>query len=185
MFLSFFALWHVNKNLLVKAQKTWRVDSRDDELNKENEKLREEFMSRWSQASSISRSACKALLSSFANWLRSSTQRPLKPSKNAGLSLSVTTSELVTYLQMKFEKRKEFVRAWTSDVRHFGNITTSRCEGGHQKLKDHLINNRHDILDIISRVKQLTDGFINEYRKDHSKWRDRGHLNDPFWLAVC
>ena len=45
-------------------------------------------------------------------------------------------------------------------------------EGGHQKLKDHLINNRHDILDI-SRVKQLTDGFINEYRKDHSKWRDR------------
>jgi len=114
MFLSFFALWHVNKNLLVKAQKTWRVDSRDDELNKENEKLRKEFMSRWSQASSINRSACKALLSSFANWLRSSTQRPLKPSKNAGL-------------QMKFEKRKEFVRAWTSEVRHFGNITTSRC----------------------------------------------------------
>jgi hypothetical protein len=74
---------------------------------------------------------------------------------------------------MKFEKRKEFVRAWTSEVRHFGNITTSRCEGGHQKLKDHLINNRHDILDIISRLKQLTDDFINEYRKDHSKWRDR------------
>jgi len=74
---------------------------------------------------------------------------------------------------MKFEKRKEFVRAWTSEVRHFGNITTSRCEGGHQKLKDHLINNRHDILDIINRVKQLTDDFINEYRKDHSKWRDR------------
>ena len=74
---------------------------------------------------------------------------------------------------MKFEKRKEFVRAWTSEVRHFGNITTSRCEGGHQKLKDHLINNRHDILDIISGVKQLTDDFINEYRKDHSKWRDR------------
>ena len=42
-------VWHVNKNLLVKAQKTWRVDSRDDELNKENEKLREEFMTRWSQ----------------------------------------------------------------------------------------------------------------------------------------
>jgi hypothetical protein len=86
-------VWHVNKNLLVKAQKTWRVDSRDDELNKENQKLREEFMSRWSQASYyINRSACKALLSSLADWRRSSTQRPLKPLKNAGLSLSVTTN---------------------------------------------------------------------------------------------
>jgi hypothetical protein len=57
-------VWHVNKNLLVKAQKTWRVDSRDDELNKENEKLRKEFMSRWSQASYCIN--CKTLLSSFA-----------------------------------------------------------------------------------------------------------------------
>ncbi|KAN0069632.1 hypothetical protein V8E54_011938 [Elaphomyces granulatus] len=40
--------------------------------------------------------------------------------------------ELITYLQMKFEKRKGFVRAWTSEVCHFSNITTSRCEGGHQ-----------------------------------------------------
>ena len=40
-------------------------------------------------------------------------------------------------------------------------------------MKVVLINNGHDILDIISRVKQLADDFINEYRKDHSKWRDR------------
>jgi hypothetical protein len=46
---------------------------------------------------------------------------------------------LITYLkQTWYPCRHKFVRAWTDQVRHFGNATTSRAEGHHSALKSYL-----------------------------------------------
>jgi hypothetical protein len=69
---------------------------------------------------------------------------------------------LVRYLrEYQYPQRKQIVRAWTSYARHFGNITTSRLEGGHGMLKMFLHNSTGDLLTVSSRPSascyQLTD----------------------------
>jgi MULE transposase domain/FAR1 DNA-binding domain len=44
-------LWHVNMNVLTKANNLWRVNNVSEEENKENQEKRKEFMASWKQAS--------------------------------------------------------------------------------------------------------------------------------------
>jgi hypothetical protein len=45
-------LWHVEKNVLTKIQKLWRVNGVDEQVAKVNEEKKKEFMGSWKQASS-------------------------------------------------------------------------------------------------------------------------------------
>ena len=46
-------LWHVEKNVLTKIQKLWRVNGVDEQVAKANEEKKKESMGLWKQASSI------------------------------------------------------------------------------------------------------------------------------------
>ena len=48
-------LWHVEKNVLTKIQKLWRVNGVDEQVAKANEEKKNEFMGLWKQASSINK----------------------------------------------------------------------------------------------------------------------------------
>ena len=71
---------------------------------------------------------------------------------------------LVEYLQdIKYPKRHEWARPWTSQVRHFGNEATSRLEGGHHHLKGWLNNNQGDLLELKDKIKAAFDVFKTNY----------------------
>ena len=149
-------VWHINKNVEKKAQDVWRRENVSNEKNERNQELKEEFMAAWNKV------------------IRANTEDEFEAEYADFQSTYKDQQNLISYIHRnKYPKRHQFIRAWTSKHAHYGNIATSRCEGGHQKLKDHLQNNKHDLLDIISKVKQLTDIFINEYRMVHSRARIR------------
>lgn len=157
-------VWHINNNVEKKVQDVWRRENVSDEKNKRNQELKEEFMAAWSKV------------------IRANTEDEFEAEYTQFKSDYKDQQNLLDYIHNnKYPKRYQFVRVWASKHAHFGNIATSRCEGGHRKLKEHLQNNKHDLADIISKVKQLTDTFINEYRMEHS----RARLRVPFDVSAA
>lgn len=81
---------------------------------------------------------------------------------------------LIEYLQhIKYPKRHQWAKPWTSQVRHFGNEATSRLEGGHHHLKSWLNGNQGDLLELKDKIKASFDVFKTNFERDAATKRDR------------
>ena len=61
-----------------------------------------------------------------------------------------------------------------TDTRNKEQGTTQSHANCHNcSLIDNLLNSKHDLLNIVEKIKQFTDTFINDFRMKHSRERDR------------
>src|SRR6266513_2341047 len=150
-------LWHINKNVLTRAKKTFATHPEfSAETNQRNKKYREEFMGDW-DALCYTRTE-EEFDERYAAFREKYGYLPL----------------LIQYIhEEKYPKRKQFTKPWTSQVRHFGHTVTSRGESGHSQYKGWLLHNRHDLLDIKDRWASMTRTFLTDYRKELATERDR------------
>jgi hypothetical protein len=94
---------------------------------------------------------------------------------------------LTTYLtEQKYPKRHQWAKAWTSSVRHFGHITTSRGEGGHHYVKSFFEGNRHNLNEAKERIQSSIAVFIQNFRRDMALKRDRIYtgVNAKRWKCL-
>jgi hypothetical protein len=78
------------------------------------------------------------------------------------------------YLEkQQYPQRKEFVTAWTSKIRHFGNITTSPVEGMHSTLKTFLHSSTGDLLRTVKAIELRLITFNSQFRQTLASHRDR------------
>lgn len=59
--------------------------------------------------------------------------------------------------------RQKFVKCYTDKIRHYGNVVTSRVEGGHTVLKSKLVISTGDILSIVTDIDSLLRNQHQEY----------------------
>ena len=128
----------MNKNVLTKAQETWRVNGLNEEEKKKNEELRDTFMERW---------------------IKVTYAKTKEAFKEAYQQLKDDYSEqpaLLEYLdKYKYSTKELFVEAWTSQHKHFGVTVTSRIEGGHSCLKKFLGTSKSDLFGVIKVISML------------------------------
>lgn len=83
--------------------------------------------------------------------------------------------ELVRYLrEHQYPQRKEVARAWTSELPHYGNSTTSKLEGAHKTVKGYLKGTQGDLLTLITSIENALGNWVHEYEG----WLAR-HYNRP------
>ena len=145
--------WYMNKNVLVKAQETWRVNGLgDDNLKKQNEELRDAFMERWTQVT-------------YAK-----TEDAFE---EAYQQLKIDYSEqpdLLNYLdEFKYTTKEQFVEAWTSQHKHYGITVTSRIKGSHSYLKKFLGTSKSDLFGVVKVVSLLHAEQFDAIRDELAK----------------
>lgn len=182
-------LWHINKNVLDKLQKYFRqangpFDLTEEEKAEQRER-REVFMRLWNRVNfAHSEAEYEERWSAFKQEYREYTA-------------------LIAYLQAnQYPQRKEVAYAWTSQFRHYGNITTSKLESAHYQAKSSLLHNQGHLLDVVDKLEnywethfreyaaKLADQYIAVYPAINAKkikeWDD--NLNEfitPYALKMC
>jgi MULE transposase domain len=121
--------WHVNKNVLIHANKCFTKREDADEVLRRwtvvlNSVSPEEFEKSWTQMQSDF-----GIGSVFIQYLTS------------------------TWIAQK----KRIARAWTMSFPHFGNTTTQRVEGSHSTLKRNLGSSRGNLLTLFQCINQTTE----------------------------
>ena len=139
-------VWHVSKNVLAKAQETWKAvcDGLDAELKVQQ---RKKFMEHW-------RRLCKAKTPDQYEDMYTALKHEYR-----------NYPRLIEYLEAyQYPQRKVVAFAWTSRVKHYGNTTTSRLEQAHWVVKGYLRNSRGDLLTVTRQIKHLFDSWLLEYK---------------------
>jgi hypothetical protein len=81
---------------------------------------------------------------------------------------------LMDYLQtQQWPQRFEFARLWISKVAHYGNITTSPCEGLHAITKAFLPSSTGDLLRVTQAIERMLTTSYSELTKEIARQRDR------------
>ena len=146
---SLLCRWHINKNVLTKAQETWRVNGLDEEERKKNEKLRDAFMERWMK---VTYSKTKEAFEEAYQQLKNDySEQPA----------------LLKYLdEFKYSTKELYVEAYTSQFKHYGVTVTSRIEGGHSCLKKFLGTSKSDLFGVVKVISML---HTEQYDKIHDE----------------
>lgn len=115
-------VWHINQNVLTKAQLAWRnADAKTPEEREIFAQKREEFMGRWKQLVYVK------------------TEPEFNIKWAQFLSDYSSQIELCNYLrQSQYPIRYQWAAPWTSRYRHFGTVTASPIEGMHRVLKEYV-----------------------------------------------
>ena len=79
-----------------------------------------------------------------------------------------------------------FVASWTNGMLHFGNRTSSRCEGQHSKVKRHLHTSTHDLHEVLDRLHNAFETSAHELETQIAGERINVHREhkDPFFKDV-
>jgi hypothetical protein len=138
-------LWHVEKNVLKKAKEVWVVYS--DYTDEEKEQLMEKRDN---------------FIKYFTELCRSNTKEDFEKSYRQLKSDYSTEPALIEYLDKhQYPQRHLIVKAWTAKVRHFGNATISRLEGGHSQLKRFIKHSCGDLFDVFKDIRNMIASQIN------------------------
>jgi hypothetical protein len=129
-------IWHVNKNVLTKAQEVWSVKGTEAEKAC-NQTLRDKFMASWSKV------------------LYSTTEEIFKTNWEQFVAkYQASQPELIAYMEEnQYPQITESVKCFTSEWRHFGVTSTSIVEQSHGQLKRYLPNSRGDLLTLFKTSK--------------------------------
>jgi hypothetical protein len=143
-------VWHVNKNVLTKAQETWRTANGKSKDEKEAiTKHREDFMMRWREV----------VYSKTERWFDNRWNNLMKHYEKDNI-------ELCEYLvNNKLHKRFQFARAWTSKYRNYNTYTSSPVEGLHSVLKQYLGTSRGDLLSVVEKITQMVQKQYVNYKQ--------------------
>jgi histone-lysine N-methyltransferase SETD2 len=153
--LSLLCRWHINKNVLTKAQETWRVNGLDEEERKRNESLRDAFMERW------------------INVTYSKTKESFEEAYRQLKNDYSEQPALLEYLdEFKYSTKELYVEAYTSEFKHYGVTVTSRIEGGHSCLKKFLGTSKSDIFGVVKVISMLHTEQYDKIRDELAQSRD-------------
>jgi hypothetical protein len=131
-------LFHVNRNVIEHAKKTWQMDN---SLSKEQK-----------QAVIVEQAAVQA---TWNYVVRSHTHSKFTERFEAMCTKCADQRAFEHYLRTKQEPQKELVvQAWTSLIQYFGNNANSALEGGHKVTKAFLQDRQGDLL-TVSKALQL------------------------------
>jgi transposase-like protein len=112
-------LFHINRNVLEHAKKTWQMDN---SINKEQKQA------------VIAK--CAAVQATWNHAVCSHTPAEFTKQFKAMCVKYADQPTFVTYLRTKQEPQKELVvQVWTSLIQHFGNNANSALEGSHKVAK--------------------------------------------------
>jgi len=150
-------LWHVNKNVLGKVQKTWEMPYLPtDEQIKEIMGFRDLFISRW-----------HALTQTKTTNEFDTAWEKLQADYQA-------QAELIHYLDSEWIPRRfEWAIPWTCRVLHFGNTATSRLEGTHKDIKTYISTPGSDFSVIVERIENYVVKEIHRFNSDLAEDRIR------------
>src|ERR1051326_3709408 len=146
-------VWHVNKNVLTKAQETWRTANGNSKEEKEAIiQRREDFMLRWREV----------IYSKTERWFDNRWNKLM-------IDYEKDNRELCEYLvNNKLHKRFQFARAWTSKHRNYNTYTTSSVEGLHSVLKQYLGTSRDNLLGVVEKITQMIQSQYSTYKQNVS-----------------
>jgi hypothetical protein len=162
-------LFHVNRNVLEQAKKTWQTD---DGLTKEQKK-----------AAIAERAAVQA---TWNYVVRSHTHSEFTERFEAMCAKYTDQPAFVHYLRTKQEPQKELVvQAWTSLVQHFGNNANSALEGGHKVTKAFLQDSQGDLLTVFKALQLHINSGIQRVIKELADSQNRlSHRVNPKNVSV-
>lgn len=152
---SLLCRWHINKNVLTKAQETWRVNGLDEEERKRNGSLRDAFMERW------------------INVTYSKTKESFEEAYRQLKNDYSEQPALLEYLdEFKYSTKELYVEAYTSEFKHYGVTVTSRIEGGHSCLKKFLGTSKSDLFGVVKVISMLHTEQYDKIRDELAQSRD-------------
>jgi MULE transposase domain len=119
-------VWHIEKNVLVKAKLAWRdADGKTPQEKEIIAQKRQEFMGRWTQL------------------VYTKTEHEFNVKWAQLLRDYSSQIELCEYLQQyQHPNRYKWAGPWTSLHRHFGTVTSSPIEGMHRVLKEYVMTSQ-------------------------------------------
>ena len=141
-------VWHINKNVLTKAQREWRdADGKTKEEKEAIANQRSEFMGRWAQI------------------VYSKTEAEFESKWKALQTDYKDQDALCKYLDKnQYPVRHQWARPWTSQHRHYNTTSTSPIEGSHKVLKDYLMTSAGDLLRVVERIGHMVENQYHLYR---------------------
>lgn len=143
-------LWHVNKNVQDHLQKHFRRANGPFTLTdiekRAQQKKRDAFMSSWALLN-FSKTEAR-YEEQWAAFKREYHEYPV----------------MLRYLEeSQYPQRKRVAAPWTSQYRHYGNITTSKLESAHYQAKSSLLHNQGHLLDVVQKLENYWNTHFREY----------------------
>jgi hypothetical protein len=168
---SLLCRWHINKNVLTKAQETWRVNGLNEEERKRNGELRDAFMERWIK---VTYSKTKEAFEEAYQQLKTDYSEQLA---------------LLEYLdEFKYSTKELYAEAYTSQFKQYGITVTSRIESGHSCLKKFLGTSKSDLFGVVKVISMLHTEQYDKIRGGLAQSRDsiltRSCRAIPGWIRV-
>lgn len=166
--------WHINKDVKRYCQKHWLMRTEDQGSNDMRKTIIDEnvkeFMNLWNQM------LCAETEASYQQaW--STVQDRYRDSQPQILSYLI--KEWLPY-------KTTFIRAWTDQIRHYGNVDSSRAEGAHQAIKRRMGSNRahlNDVVDHLSRYLHLHNKDLRQ-ELEYGQQKERTDLQNSLYRKL-